>query len=304
MGRPVRRSPRDAREAVIRHLDALGPHLGVPALRTCFPLMGRAELADLVRRYRAVWRARHRVPLRVLTWSGAGRVWAIDFTGPLPTPAGDARYVLAVRDLASGRQLLWRAADAPTGEVTRAALADLFARLGPPLVVKCDNGSAFVGGDVRDLLAARGVIALYSPPHWPRYNGAIEAGIGALKELTAARAARAGHAGLWTADDLAGARAEANAQPRPWREGGASADALWDARELITDDERAAFGAAVATARAARDRELGSCAEHAAGVGSEASVARLATELALAERGYLQYRRSSIPPPIRRKKAD
>ena len=304
MGRPVRRSPRATREEVIRYLDEHGPRAGVPALRTCFPLMGRAELADLVRRYRAVWRARNRVPLRVLTWSGAGRVWAIDFTGPLATLAGDARYVLAVRDLASGRQLLWRAAEAATAEVTRAALDDLFARHGPPLVLKCDNGSAFVGGDVRALLAARGVVALYSPPHWPRYNGAIEAGIGALKELTAARAARAGHAGLWTGDDLAGARCEANARPRPWREDGASADALWDAQEPLTEAERAAFGAAVAAARAARDRELGSCAEHAAGVGSETSAARSATELALTQRGYLQYRRSSIPPPIRRKKAD
>jgi hypothetical protein len=38
-----------------------------------------------------------------------------------------------------------------------------------------------------------------------------------------------------------------------------------------------------------------------AGVTSEASVARSAIELALVERGYLQYRRRSIPPPIKRK---
>ena len=285
---------------MIHFLDEHGPHLGVPTLRACFPALGRAELSDLLRRYRAVWRKRNRLPLRVLTWSGAARVWAIDFTGPLSALTEGAQLVLAVRDLASGRQLLWRAVEAATGEAARLALEDLFARHGPPLVLKSDNGSAFTSGTVRELLAAHGVVGLYSPPHWPRYNGAIEAGIGALKDRTATRAARAGHAGTWTDDDLAGARAEANAQSRPWRADGASADELWRARAPISVEERAAFGAAVEAARAAREREVGSCAEVSAGVGSEASVARSAIELALTQRGYLQYRRRSIPPPINR----
>jgi transposase InsO family protein len=300
LGRPVQRSDRAAREAVIQFLDEHGPHLGVPALRACFPTMSRAELTDLVRRYRAVWRARNRVPLRVLAWSGAGRVWAIDFTGPVPTLAGAARYVLAVRDLASGRQLLWRPLEAATGEAVRDALLELFARHGAPLVLKSDNGSPFTGGAARELLAGHGVVGLYSPPYWPRYNGAIEAGIGALKDRTAARAARAGHAGVWTWDDLAGARAEANATTRPWVEGGSSPDRVWSAREPISADERAAFGATVAAARQTRAREVGTCADEEAGVTSESSVARCAIELALVQREYLQYRRRSIPPPIKR----
>jgi putative transposase len=300
LGRPVRRSDRAAREAVIRFLDEHGPHVGVPALRACFPALGRAELTDLLRRYRAVWRARNRVPLRVLRWSGAGRVWAIDFTGPIPAIEGAARYVLAVRDLASGRQLLWRAVATATGEAAREALADLFARHGAPLVLKSDNGSPFTCGEVRALLAEHEVVALYSPPYWPRYNGAIEAGIGALKDRTACRAARAGHAGVWTWDDLADARAEANATARPWCESSVSPDEVWSARAPITADERAAFGAAVAVARPARAREVGTCADEEVGVTSEASVARSAIELALTQRGYLQYRRRSIPPPINR----
>jgi transposase InsO family protein len=289
---------------VIHFLDEQGPHIGVPTLRACFPAMGRAELTDLIRRYRAVWRARNRVPLRVLVWSGVGRVWAIDFTGPLPTIEGVARYVLAVRDLASGRQLLWRSVEAATGAAARDALLDLFARHGAPLILKSDNGSPFTGGDVRAVLAEHGVVGLYSPPYWPRYNGAIEAGIGALKERTAARAARAGHSGVWTWDDLAGARAEANAQTRPWIEGNATPDQAWSAREPITIAERAAFGAALASARETRTHEVGACGNGAAEVLSKASVARSAIELTLVERGYLQYRRRSIPPPIKRKKAD
>jgi transposase InsO family protein len=153
----------------------------VPALRACFPALGRAELADLLRRYRRVWRARHRVPLRVLRWSAPVRVWAVDFTGPLPGVEGGRRYVLAVRDLASGRQLLWRPAEAATGDVARGALAGEQARHGAPLVLKSDNGPPFTAAAVREELAGHGVVGLYSPPHWPRYNGAIEAGIGSLR---------------------------------------------------------------------------------------------------------------------------
>lgn len=298
-GRPVQRSAREAREEVIGWLDTHGPHLGVPALRVCFPQMGRAELSDLVWRYRRVWRARHRVPLRVLSWSGIGRVWAIDFTGPLSVLEGDARFVLAVRDLASGRQLLWRAVKEATGEVVCQALSDLFTQHDAPLVLKCDNGSAFICGAVRELLTARDVIVLYSPPYWPRYNGAIEAGIGSLKERTAACAARCGHAGVWTWDDLAGAQAEANAQSRSWVEGNASADAAWAVRDPITAEERAAFAEAVTSAY--KDRALGACADDREKVTSEASVVRSAIELALVKCGYLQYRRRSIPPPIKRK---
>ena len=304
MGRPVQRSSRAARNDVIHFLDEHGPHIGVRALRECFPAMSRAELTDLLRRYRIVWRKRNRVPLRVLKWSCVGRVWAIDFTGPVLVLEGSARYVLAVRDLASGRQLLWRAVEAPSGEVTRDALNDLFARHGAPVVLKCDNGPAFTSGVVGELLAAHEVTALYSPPYWPRYNGAIEAGIGALKDRTAARAARLGHAGLWTWDDLAGARAEANATARSWCEHRASPDEAWCARAPITADERAAFGAAVTTARKAQSGSSGTCAPDNAGVISEASMVRSAIELALVECGYLQYRRRSIPPPIKRQKAD
>src|SRR5262249_62223266 len=105
LGRPVRHSSRAARNEVIGFLDEHGPHVGVPTLRACFPAMSRAELTDLLRRYRRVWRRRNRVPLRVLSWSVVGSVWAIDFTGPLPAIEGRYPYLLAVRDLASRSQL-------------------------------------------------------------------------------------------------------------------------------------------------------------------------------------------------------
>jgi hypothetical protein len=55
LGRPTIRSPRDKRNAVLAVLDKLGPATCLPTLRDCFPSMPRAEIEDIVRRYRRVW---------------------------------------------------------------------------------------------------------------------------------------------------------------------------------------------------------------------------------------------------------
>jgi transposase InsO family protein len=302
LGRPVERSSREVRNTVIHFLDEVGPQVGVPTLRDCFPSMSRSELADLLRRYRRVWRMRNKVPLRVLHWLVPGRVWAIDFSGPLPAIDGRYSYLLAVRDLATGRQLLWQPAEAATAEVARDALATLFAEHGAPLVLKRDNGSAFIAGVTEELLEAYGVVGLFSPPYWPRYNGAVEAGIGSLKGRTEARAARVGHPGYWTWDDVEAARSEANVWARPFGPTGPSPDEAWSSRTPITSEERAAFRASVKTFRHAQQIASGACAESRSDVSSEREMARSAIRLALEERGYLQYRRRRIPPPINAKK--
>ncbi len=260
--------------------------------------MSRAELADLVTRYRRVWRKRNRVPLRVLTWSVVGSVWAIDFTGPRPAIEGRYPYLLAVRDLASGRQLLWLPVEAATGEVARDALAGLFAEHGAPLVLKSDNGSPFTSAVVEELLAEHDVVALFSPPYWPRYNGSVEAGIGSLKDRTEGWAARAGRAGSWTWDDAAGACAEANTLSRPRGGSGANPDELWSARRPISGEERAAFRSAVAEARRTQEAAAESCAEGEVVVSSGRAMARCAIRLALERCGYLHYKRRTIPPPL------
>ena len=136
---------------------------------------------------------------------------------------------------------------------------------------------------------------LLSPPHWPRYNGAIEAGIHSLKDRTAARAARAGHPEYWTADDVTGARAEAGELARPHGPTGPSPAAVWQARPPVLAAERAAFAAAMAAQTA--------CGPAADAVRSEPEMARRAVRLALEERGYLVYRRRPILPPITGPKA-
>jgi transposase InsO family protein len=303
LGRPRQRSDREARNEVIRFLDEFGPGVGVPTLRECFPEMCRAELEDLVQRYRRVWRERNRQPLRVLSWPIANRVWAIDYTGPIPPVDGQYPYLLAVRDLASGMQLLGQPVEAATGANAARALDILFASHGAPLVLKSDNGGHFACPDVQDLLQSHQVECLFSPPRWPRYNGAIEAGIGAMKNRTDDRAARAGHAKYWNSDDAAGALAEANALSRPRGANGPSPTDLWTQRSPIVLPERDLFRRCVERHLEHEKQTVGACVGDANDVWSKRAMARNAIRLALEECGYLHYTRRRILPPIPSPKA-
>lgn len=303
-GRPVIHSPREDRNAFIHILDEYGPGVGLPTLKECFPDMLRAEQADLLRRYRRVWRERHRIPLRVLHWSEPGRVWAVDFAeAPAPID-GRFPHLLAVRDLASGMSLLWQPVEHATGDTAAAMLAALFAHHGAPLVLKSDNGSHFDNDAVQDLLRMWNVAHLFSPPRWPRYNGAVEAGIGSLKARTESSAARHGRPGLWTGDDVAAALAEANLFARPRGEHGPSPEALWTTRSTIGLEERTRFMACMDCQEDVSKLAAGSCGTVLSEVQSMRGVARQAIRLALEECGYLTYTRRRIPPPIPRRKAD
>ncbi|MFC1587569.1 transposase family protein [Planctomycetota bacterium] len=114
-------------------------------------------------------------------WGEPGAVWAMDYTES-PTPIdGVYRYILIVRDLASGAQLLSTPVIKKTAEQTLYALRSLFRWHGPPLVLKSDNDGAFKDKRVRTLLDKQKVFLLLSPPGTPSYNGSVEAGIGTLK---------------------------------------------------------------------------------------------------------------------------
>jgi putative transposase len=303
LGRPVIRSPREERNAVIHFLDEFGPQVGVPMLRECFPTMRGAELEDLLKRYRRVWRERNRLPLRVLHWPVIGRVWAIDYAEPPAPIDGRWEYLLAVRDLASGMQLLWLPVEAATGANATSALAMLFATHGAPLVLKSDNGGHFTCPAVQDLLRTHQVECLFSPPYWPRYNGAIEAGIGGMKVRTAAHAARTGHPGNWTWDDAAGAFLEANELSRPHNCNGQTPNDLWPIRTPINTAERGAFRQCVNHHLESEKQQAGSCVDATNEVWSKRAMAREAIRLALEECGYLHYTRRLIPPPIPGRKA-
>lgn len=304
LGRPAGRSAPDQRNAVIHYLDRYGPGVGLPPLREAFPTVTRAELDDLLTRYRRVWRERHRQPLHVLTWTTPGTVWAMDFAEAPAAIDGVGPHLLAVRDLASGQQILWQPLRAATAAAAAEALAGLFLVLGAPLVLKSDNGSAFGAPAVTTVLHNFGVLSLFSPPHTPSYNGAIEAGIGSLKARTAAHAARHGRPGCWTWDDVAAARLEANATARPHGPARPTPDQAWAARAAIPTDERRAFGEVVEGQRCRVRHELVLSPTGPRRAMTERAIDRIAIRRALVDRGVLLFARRSIPQPIPRPKAE
>ncbi len=302
-GRPAARSTAAQRNQVIDYLDLYGPGLGLPPLRDAFPEMTRAELEDLLLRYRRVWRLRHRQPLHVLEWTTPGAVWAMDFAEAPSIIDGIGKYLLAVRDLASGRQLLWHPLREATAAATAEALAPLFVIHGPPLVMKNDNGSPFTAPPVAALLHGFGVTQLFSPPYTPSYNGSIEAGIGSLKARTEAHSARHGRLGQWTCDDVAAARLEANAYARPRGPYGLTPDESWATRPSIAREQRVSFHHAVEDQRCTVRTEL----QLSDGVLPEAQqreLDRAAIGQALVGLGFLTFSRRSIPPPLPRRKAE
>jgi transposase InsO family protein len=208
--------------------------------------MARAELDHLRRRYRRVLRKRYQDIVPVLRWPIPGRVWALDFAEPseigsvdtLPPVDGLFSYLLAVRDLASGYTLAWLPLPEMTATILVPILRQLFARYGPPLVLKSDNGPAFRAIETKRFLEQAQVIPLYSPRRWPQYNGAVEAGIGSLKIRTDMHAALQGRSELWISDDLAAAVDQGNTLARYH---GLKPVQAWNCRTPIPPGERVRF---------------------------------------------------------------
>jgi transposase InsO family protein len=298
LGRPTARSALDVRRQVLDFLQQEGPMTSVATLWDTFPDLTRAELTDLLRRYRRALRRRYPDVVHVLDWQPPGAVWAMDFAEAPAAIEQRYPYLFAVRDLASGRQLLWQPVEATTATVAQRALGSLVAEHGRPLVLKSDNGSAFIAETSQAYLEQAGVFCLFSPPGLPSYNGSCEAGIGSLKSRTEVHAARHGRPGQWTWDDVAYAHLQANACARPHGLRGPSADALWAQRRPLAEEERRAFAATVerhrAEACAERNLAAAALAEHA----QRSGVDRIALRRALVEHGYLLFSRRRIPTPV------
>jgi hypothetical protein len=301
-GRPLAASDATQQQAVFSWLDSIGPGVGLPTLRSRFEDLARAELTELLQAYRRRWRAEHPRLLHVLHWQRPGTVWAMDFAeAPCPID-GVQEYLLAVRDLASGQQLLWQPVAAPTAAVVLDELSWLFAQHGVPLVLKTDNGSAFLADELRWYLHRCGVGQLFSPPRTPAYNGSIEASIGSLKKRTERQCLSAGHPGCWTGPTVEAARVEANRTTRPRRLHGLTPEQVWEARPLLTPHERADFLATVNTLRTAARVEQGLPAQEVLTRRKQAAVDRVAFRRALVAHDLLLFRRRRIPPRIRRPK--
>ena len=297
-GRPSDDVDRETRSGILSVFALMGPHATLTALRDLFPEVARGALENLLARCRRAYLRRTRWLVHALRWTRPGRVWAMDFTEAPESIDGEYRYLLLIRDLASGRQLIALPCQSQSSEVVIAALKTLFHWHGVPLVLKMDNGPAFIAEDLKTFLATWRVAPLYSPPGTPAYNGSIEAGIGSLEVRAFYESARHDRPGQWTTDDVAAARLQANVTVRRFGPTSPTPDEAWRARTPISDLESHLF-------RQAYDRQRQrACAErHHAPSEPEshwlrASIDRVALSHALIERGLLLIRSRRVTPPL------
>ena len=117
-----------------------------------------------------------RSAIQALRWWKPGTVWAMDFTEFPCVLEGGMKYGLAIRDLSSRCSQELLVTDVADSKTVIDLLSLLFALHGAPLAIKSDNGSAFASRDVVEFLKGAGVLLLLSPPHTPKYNGAVESG--------------------------------------------------------------------------------------------------------------------------------
>jgi transposase InsO family protein len=302
-GRPVERPDRDLRNAILSLFELLGPDVPVERLREEFPDVSRAELRELKRRYRRVWRRGEVRFVPALRWLVPGSVWAMDFSHP-PLPVdGIFPRLLPTRDLPSGNML--EVLPAP-GEDARTAcdlLRALIRRHGAPLVVKTDNGPAFRSDAFNALLQEHGILALRSPPYTPAYNGAIETGNGTLKTHAHYASARHDRPGEWTCDDVEEARRRGNAYSRPYGRGAGSPDEVWGDRIRIGEARRRHFLAVYEEEVEREKKRRGVLPLVGPTPQEEDSINRFAISKALRRCGYLLIRRRRIAPPIHCRKA-
>src|SRR5262245_8223962 len=119
-GRPLKDSGRLKRNEVIAHLRKVGPGVGVARVRGVFPEMPRCEVIETIGRYRRAYIHDHQLLIHDLEWTAPGTVWAMDHAVPPGPIDGRFEAVLSVRDLSSGKQLLWQPVEGMTSKETAA----------------------------------------------------------------------------------------------------------------------------------------------------------------------------------------
>jgi transposase InsO family protein len=181
-----RRFPRFGPKKLRAKLLAERPAVDWPAASTIGDLLKREGLIVAKARRRRPW------PQGAIVAGAAGPngEWSIDFKGWFRTRDGARCDPLTVQDTAS-RYLLAARIVAPTGAGVRAALERVFADVGLPKAIRCDNGAPFgsTGAGGLSRLAVwwlkLGIDPRYIPPSSPQDNGRHERMHRTLKDETA-----------------------------------------------------------------------------------------------------------------------
>lgn len=286
---------------MIRFLHQVtGPCISLDSLRCLFPEIPCSVLRDLLSRYRRVWKKRYARRGYRLKWHRPGRVWAIDHSEASHPVDGQFPQILAVRDLASHCQLAWAPCSGTGAQEAASLLTELFDQFGPPLILKSDNGSAFISEVMSKLKNDSRVNSLFNPPRYPQYNGALERSNATLKVYTYQHAMRAGHPFRWDCEDLEKARALANEITRPWGRHGPTPQEVWESRDPISDLERAGFQESVQKHRVVARRDLGFTLDQSLNHQQRAHLDRLAISRTLEELGYLTIKLAHQPEKPKR----
>lgn len=170
------------------------------------PSLSRRQLGALVQEQRRDQLA----TMKHIHWLHPGLAWSCDATEYGP----DGVLIIPVQDLASRYRFAPLVTDHLDGRQIAAHLERLFRQHGAPLFLKRDNGSPFNHHAVDQLLARCRVLPLNNPPHFPRYNGAMEKGIRDFKTALDQRQQRAAAAPTDFALAVELTAHELNHQPR------------------------------------------------------------------------------------------
>ncbi|MBL9205618.1 MAG: transposase family protein [Opitutaceae bacterium] len=175
---PLDQLQREIAQLPHRHHRTLNMQPFIQRFRGAF---SRRQIQRHVRAHRTELRRQHRRSLRRVRWRIPNTAWAIDATDVGRDRQGRILRLISCRDLASRFQFEPRTCLTVDGQIIEDYLQRLFRRYGPPLLLKRDNGSSLNTDGINRLLERYGVISLNSPVALPRYNGAIERGIGIFK---------------------------------------------------------------------------------------------------------------------------
>jgi len=195
--------PRAQRQQAIARLRRR--RRSVCSLLRMFPRMGRNATAELVARYRRVRWRRQRRNLCRLEWLLPHSAWAIDGTWLSLPVRGSGRRALLVVDLQAHAAISFESVPGESAPATIACLERLIARHGAPLVLKLDNGSAFISAELRTFCERHQIELLHSPVRRPSFNGTVEVSARWSKVRAVRAACAAGRAHELRAEDLAAA---------------------------------------------------------------------------------------------------
>lgn len=297
-GRPLKQTGPIRRGEFIEVLNGQGPQTGLRPLKVLFPDMARGEILDVLWRFRRIFVRKNHLVVHSLTWEFPGMVWAMDHTDVTLPVDGFFKRVFSVRDLGSGCQILWLPVEDGTAPVTIRALNQLFIQNGPPLVLKSDNGSAFISDEMSSFLRTWGVVQLLSPPGIPQYNGSCEAGIGSMEIRTRWEAVRNGRWMDWTLEDMERARIQANQTARGI--GSPAPEEIWKNRPEISCKFRGAFRSTIHEEEIKERLERGIQPEAELERYEQSSIDRVSIRRALVAHGILRFRKRDVPLPIKK----